>query len=284
MSNSFFHQPKIFSIQDKVTFELFLKKYRIEKNAPFDNKIEQVGRAFSCLPYENLTKIIKAGTLLNPCSAMRLPDEVLADHLKWGCGGTCFSLTAAAIAVLGALGIEAHPILADRHYGPDTHCGLVIIKEKEWLLLDPGYLLFTPVSLPESDIIQVNTIHNTIELKPIEHGRRVELITIVKGNRKLRLTYKRELVSPERFEKAWITSFTWEMMTYPVLTRYTADQHIYIQGNMASIRSSEKTTRVNLDPSSQFSFIKEKLGISQEIIKKALETLHYGRTIPTITC
>ncbi|MCX7726626.1 MAG: hypothetical protein N2053_07230 [Chitinispirillaceae bacterium] len=284
MIRVFTHDAKIFSINDRVTFELFLKKYGIKKEAPFDDKIRQVGKAFSCLPYENLTKIIKAGTLLNPRSAMRLPDEVLSDHLKWGCGGTCFSLTAAAIAVLGALGIEAHPILADRHYGPDTHCGLVIIKGKTWLLLDPGYLLFIPVSLPETESVYINTSHNTIELKPINEGKRIELTTIVKGNRKLRLTYKRDIVSPERFEKAWITSFTWEMMTYPVLTRYTADQHIYIQGNMASIRSSAKTTKVNLDPYDQFTFIKDKMGISEEIIKKALEILHYGRTIPTITC
>lgn len=284
MVQSFYQESRIFSINDRVTFELFLKKYAIEKDASVDIKISQVGRAFFYIPYENLTKIIKGGTVLNPRSAMRLPDEVLSDHLKWGCGGTCFSLTAAAIAVLNALNIEAHPLLADRHYGSDTHCGLVIIRDKKWLLLDPGYLLFTPVLLPEDEIIYVNTPHNTIELKPVSCGKRIELTTIVKGNRKLRLTYKRDIVSPEQFEKAWINSFTWEMMTYPVLTRYTADQHIYIQDRLVSIRSHEKTIRVNLDPYAQFSFIKDKIGISDEIIKKALETLHYGRTIPTITC
>lgn len=262
--------------------ERFCFRYRISLQASPSSLISQIAAAFANIPYENLTKIIKADGLLNPSSAIRHPAELLEDHLLWGTGGTCFSLTAACIALYNALGIEAHPILADRHYGPDTHCGLVIFNEQDVLLLDPGYLLFTPTKMPAVEPATVATGYNTIELTPVSPGR-LELATVVKGNRKQRLTYKTSPVDAETFHRAWISSFAWEMMTYPVLTRCTAQQHMYLQGSRLAIRSSDKTIRQILTNSEQIAAVGQQMGIAPAIIAKAQGVISYGSTIKTVT-
>lgn len=238
--------------------------------------LHRIADAFSRIPYENLTKIIKSDSMVNPSSSMRYPDELIGDYLKWGTGGTCFSLTAAIIAVYNALGIETHPVLADRHYGPDTHCGLMIVRPDGLLLLDPGYLLFTPVLLPREHSVSVQTGYNIIELVPLQNGEKVEFYTVVKGNRKLRLVYKVKPVDPVQFAQAWEQSFKWEMMTYPVLTRVSAGQHHYLQGKNLAVRSADGTKRSVLTPEMQASFISESMGINKDIVLKAFGVIKHG--------
>jgi len=236
----------------------------------------RVADAFSRIPYENLTKIIKSDAMVSSSSAMRYPDELISDYLKWGTGGTCFSLTASIIAIYNALGIEAHPVLADRYYGPDTHCGLIIVKPEGLLLLDPGYLLFTPVLLPRLHPVTVQTGYNSIELVPLDNGEKVQFFTVVKGNRKMRLVYKIKPVDSLSFAYAWEQSFKWEMMTYPVLTRVTAGEHQYLQGNKLAVRSATGTRREELSTEMQYKYIAQNMGIHIDIVKKALGVIKHG--------
>ncbi|MBN1306507.1 MAG: hypothetical protein JXA18_01220 [Chitinispirillaceae bacterium] len=270
-----FHDAPVFRCTDRPVLQRFCRRYGIADDGPKRRVIDRVARAFSALPYENLTKIIKREGVVGSRSAMRLPDEVLTDHLRWGTGGTCFSLTAAIIAVYGALGIEARPLLADRHYGVDTHCGLIVPHGEQMLLVDPGYLLFVPTPLPSIAISSVALGYTTIELRPIEDGR-IELATVVKGSRKVRLTYKRKAVDAEAFVRAWIDSFTWEMMTYPVLNRCTAGEHFYLQGTLLSVRTAKKTVRTVLDPLERTAYIERSMGISRDIVLKAWGVINHG--------
>jgi len=272
------HTAPIFCCGNRDLTNRFFRKYRIDRNDTSTAVIQACAGAFARIPYENLTKIIKSDTVVGPKSALRYPEEVLGDHLKWGTGGTCFSLTAALIAVFNELGIEAQPLLADRHYGPDTHCGLVVMQEKQALLIDPGFLLFVPTPLPYSTTNIIANGRTAIELNPVENGNRIELATVRSGNRKVRLTYKRSPVDAEAFEHAWVDSFTWEMMTYPVLTRTTAEEHLYMQGATATVRSSDKTVRTQLDKSEQITFIGKNMGIAPEVVLKAWEVIRHGTT------
>jgi arylamine N-acetyltransferase len=239
-------------------------------------KIEAIAQLFSTIPYENLTKIIKSDVLVSVRSALRYPDELLSDWIRWGTGGTCFSLTSAMVAVYNCMGIEAHPLLADRHYGIDTHCALVVVIPEGVFLLDPGFLFYHPVQLPQHTPVSVNTGYNTIELIPKDNGSRIEMYTIVKGSRKMRLVYKTDFIDAVRFEKAWESSFAWEMMTYPVLTRVSASQHIYLQGDALAVRTAEKTSRQKMSIDERFKFISGTMGIDPEITRKALEILKNG--------
>ena len=83
--------------------ERFLARFAIDPRLPRDQLLNRVTACFKCIPYENLTKILKADSVVSARSAMRYPDEVIGDFLRWGTGGTCFSLTAALAGLLDAL-------------------------------------------------------------------------------------------------------------------------------------------------------------------------------------
>jgi hypothetical protein len=277
-SNKRFHDAAWLQIRDMEIFNGFLNRFGILPEQDGDMLINRLTQALGHIPFENLTKIIKADSVISASSAMRYPDELIGDFLKWGTGGTCFSLTAAAVALLDGLGIEAYPLLADRHYGADTHCGLVMVRPGgAVLLLDPGYLLFSPVPVPKETPAFFDTGFNRIELVPLSGGTRVELYTVVKNSRKLRLTFKIEPVSDASFAAAWERSFAFEMMTYPVLTRQSNGRHEYLQGNVLAVRDALRTERVVLTPDRQIEFISGTAGIHKDIVKRALEIVDYGK-------
>jgi arylamine N-acetyltransferase len=276
------HQAPWLTIKSEELLSRFLNRSGIGYNRPSGQLVNAVvgavAEAFKSIPYENLTKILKASSVISSRSAMRYPDEVIGDYLTWGTGGTCFSLTASAVAVYDALGIEVYPVLADRHYGIDTHCGLVLVTlEGKMLLLDPGYLVCTPVALPAEHPVFVDTGYNRLELRPVGNGR-LELYTIVKTNRKLRLTFKTVPVSDEMFRNAWERSFAFEMMTYPVLTRQHLGCHQYLQGTTLAVRDSQRTERTVLTPETQVEFISGQMGIHRGIAIRALEKVNYGKS------
>src|SRR5579871_1983834 len=125
----------------------FLAHFRIDPTAQPDLLLRKVATAFAELPYENLTKIIKEAATGRPEAARRGPGEVIGDHIALGTGGTCFSLTATLLHLIRELGWEAQPLLADRPYGPDTHCALAVWIDQQPHLIDPGFLLTEPVPL-----------------------------------------------------------------------------------------------------------------------------------------
>ncbi|MFP4164657.1 MAG: hypothetical protein ACLFQB_10135 [Chitinispirillaceae bacterium] len=270
------HDAPYVMLTDPLLLEQFLDRFGIDRDALEGVLISSVAAAFSRIPYENLTKIIKSETIVSPRSAMRLPDELIGDYLRWGTGGTCFSLTAAIVAVYEALGIEAHPVLADRHYGPDTHCGVMIFHNGQLLLLDPGYLLFEPALLCPTESTVIETGTNIIELKPLMNGKRVELHTVYRKNRKLRLTYKIVPVDSVQFARAWESSFAWEMMTYPVLTRRSNGHQQYLQGNRFAVYSQNDSQRFELTSETRAGLISSTFGIDPSIIKKAMGVIKNG--------
>jgi arylamine N-acetyltransferase len=278
------HTDPHFLIRNATILGRFLDLFQIDLQADHgDLLLSKLCQAFSGIPYENLTKIIKSDTVISPGSAKRFPTEVIRDYLHYGTGGTCFSLTAAFIAIFNALGIEAHPILADRHYGTDTHCALVLLQETDLLLLDPGFLIHKPIRLPTTIPVTIATGFNTIELGPHEAGRKVDLLTIVNNNRRLRLTYKVSPVDGPTFGRAWERSFAWEMMTYPVLTRCSSGTHHYLQGNILRIRDNTRTTKRTLSSDEQYDVMSKTLGIHKNIITQAFSVISHGTLSSSIT-
>jgi hypothetical protein len=271
------HDAPWLRFRDRSILEKFLLTFGIRQDLHKGRLVELITAAFKHVPYENLTKILKADSVISAGSALRYPDEVIGDYLKWGTGGTCFSLTAALAAVLDALAIEVYPVLADRHYGADTHCGLIMARQDgELVLLDPGYLLFAPLPVPRDGPSFFETGFNCVELNPTNGGTRLELYTIVKNNRKLRLTFKMEPVCDEAFGRAWERSFAFEMMRYPVLTRHAAGCHQYLQGNVLAVRDSQRTQRTMLTPDRMIEFFTAAGGMDRTVVTRALEIVHYG--------
>lgn len=233
----------------------------------------RVASAFSRLPYENLTKIIKEAELGRSAGTRRGPEEVIGDHLRLGTGGTCFSLTAALLHLVRALGYRAQPILADRRYGPDTHCALVVWIDRVAHLLDPGYLIVAPIPLEGAREQRVRTAFNTLVLTPRDNGARVELATERAGRLNRRLTFKTSPVDAGEFLRAWDASFDWDGMRYPVLSRVAGDRQLYLQGRRFQVRGHRGVERERLQPDALVAHIAEAFGVRPDVAARALRVL-----------
>ena len=234
-------------------------------------------QAFSGLPYENLTKIIKQASLGSGDRSRRWPTEVVSDHLASGTGGTCFSLTATLLYLLRSLGWQAEPILADRHYGENTHCAVVIWIEGRPHLLDPGYLIVTPVPLTGSnDATEIETGFNQLLLSPSSGDGRRSLYTLQQGSTSHRLTFKTEPADPGEFLKAWDASFDWDMMQYPLLTRIRGHEQLYLRGNRLQIRSHDSLQRQEIAPDLLVDQIASEFNLDASVTTQALSILKAG--------
>jgi arylamine N-acetyltransferase len=239
-------------------------------------QLSALARAFSLLPYENLTKIVKDAESGSPATARRGPDEVLRDFQHWRAGGTCFSLTATLLHLVRALGLQAEPILADRRYGDDTHCALVVWLDGSPHLLDPGYLIVDPLPLSACQQgLVVATRFNQLQLVPSGPDR-LELHTTEQENRRYRLTFKTSPVDAGQFQRAWDASFDWDMMHYPLLTKVTEEGQLYMRGSHLQRRSTIDVQREEIPAALLAERIAGEFHIHPDVIHKALEILRRG--------
>jgi arylamine N-acetyltransferase len=236
---------------------------------------------FARIPYENLTKII-AHAEAGDGHRKQSPQELIHGFIHHGTGGTCFSLTLTLVHFLKVLGFEAAPILADRRYGADTHCAVLVkATSHSWCLLDPGYLISTPCLLPSTTgfsacRLRYDLPHGALELWPTETPDRIDLYTIAPvathhaATPRYRLTYKTTPVDDETFERAWDRSFSWEMMTYPIVSAVVDTQHIYLQKDTLYLRSPTGSTRVRVTAATVIRELAPRLGISAKVVRRAL--------------
>jgi arylamine N-acetyltransferase len=251
----------------------FLEHFGLHSDVEPRRLLREVATAFSNLPYENLTKIIKGHETSGVREARRLPDEVLVDHWKLGTGGTCFSLTAALLYLLRSLGWRAEPLLADRRYGENTHCALVVWIEDRPHLVDPGYLIVDPIPLGLGGETRLATAFNELILSPQAGGDKLDLSTVGQGRQTYRLTFKASPADEGEFLHAWDASFDWDMMRYPVLTRVRGGQQLYLQGSRFQTRGREAVQRQEIRTDELVGRIAEEFGIDPQIAARALAVL-----------
>jgi arylamine N-acetyltransferase len=260
------------SIHADPALHRFLRHFALDASTPPKALLRQVVQAFAKLPYENLTKIIKTAETGSIPDARPDPEEVIAEHVRFGTGGTCFSLTATLLHLLRQLGWQAEPILADRPYGPNTHCALLVWIEGQPHLVDPGYLLTEPIPLSSRQETRVPTSFQDVLLLP-KTSDKLELHTIQQGKVTPRLTFKTQPIDAAEFLRVWEESFTWEMMRYPVVTAVTAGEHLYLQGNRLQARSRQQAERRELPPEELAREIHRRFGIEEQVVRKALAIL-----------
>ncbi len=256
---------------------LFFDRFAIPSDLSREALLTRVLASFASIPYENLSKIIdfaEAGRSIRKQS----PEAVLKGFIASGTGGTCFPLTETLIQLLQGIGFNVVPILADRRYGADSHCALLCeVLPSSWHLVDPGYLLTSPVALPAIGSAVYTLPFTHIELRRLGESDHVELHTITsspEGSRSTyRLTYKTTPVDNHTFHSAWDRSFDWEMMRYPVLSRVVGGTHIYVQKNSILLRTTESQTRRIVAEDDFIREVSSSILVNEEIIKKALECL-----------
>ena len=266
--------------RDSEAVSLFLGRFGLDRGAPPAKLLRETARAFSRLPYENLTKILKLDREGSAERARRHPQEVVADHIALGAGGTCFSLTAALLHIVRALGFEAQPILADRKYGPNTHCAVVVTIDRRPHLIDPGFLLTEPIPLDGGEVTRIGTAFNEVVLTRKRGGAEIDLHTIQKGNRTYRLSFKPAPADPGEFLKAWDDSFAWDMMRYPLLTRVSGDRQMYLQGRRLQVRSRQDLRRGEIGLEDLAARIHQDFGVDPRLAARAIEVLRRKGELP----
>ena len=234
------------------------------------DQLEAVARAFACMPYENLSKIIQhdedPGRRRGPC-------DVLSGHAARGTGGTCFSLTATLLSILRALGWRCEPLLADRHYGENTHSAVLVWVDGAPHLIDPGYLITRPVPIGQEQTSRLVTSFNEVILQPDDRGR-VELFTSVAGGGTTkRLTFHREPADAGEFLRAWDASFDWDMMRYPLLTQVRDGRHLYLQGQRLQSRQHADVARAEVELDRLPECIAREFGVDVHVVRRALDIL-----------
>jgi arylamine N-acetyltransferase len=253
----------------------FLKVHGVDGIQSPVEMLTEVARAFSRLPFENLTKIIKYAGAGRVEAARRTPGEVLGDHWKLGAGGTCFALTSAMLHLVRALGFQAEPILANRRYGDDTHSALLVWIDGKPHLLDPGYLIVKPLPIPTAGEVRIATPFNQLILRTQGGGAKVELHTLQEKRTTYRLTFKAAPVDAGEFLRAWDASFEADMMGYPVLSRLVGDQQVYFQKKHLLIRGADQTKTSEVPPDRMIAEIARHFQIAPSVITEALVTLNH---------
>ncbi|MEZ6108249.1 MAG: hypothetical protein R3B96_19635 [Pirellulaceae bacterium] len=256
-------------------------------------RLQVIARAFSHLPYENLSKAVAFDR--SAASEFETPRQVIENHLQLGSGGTCFSLTHTLVCLLQSLGIDAWPILADRSYGPDTHSAVLVALPAEpprhetattWIV-DPGFLIHDPLRLNTGLVTTLVTPIQVIELVPIAADR-WQLFTATESPRPsprggegqaparsqpptYRLTYRATPASPEEFGRAWRASFGWEMMRYPVVSMATTREQVFACGKRWQVRSAEGLERIEVDRATWRARLVQQFGLSPALVDAAWE-------------
>lgn len=219
----------------------FRQRYGVVRDIADLHKLQQVSLAYAHLPYENVTKILKEARSAGSGMKLRPPGEVLEDHLRWGTGGTCFSLCNTLRELLRQSRFDCWIAMGDMHYGENIHCAVVVRLGEDRYLLDPGYLLHDPVALPGGRggppspnqprvglEIRHQTRMNTILLRSEEEGI-VSLYTLESGQLKWRYRLRIGEVPEEEFIRHWIRSFSLNTMENVMLSRLDVSGRLYFR-------------------------------------------------------
>jgi arylamine N-acetyltransferase len=234
----------------------------------------------SRLPYENLSKIVArheataAGHTRE--SVLSFSASWLEEHARTGLGGTCFALTHWLKLRLDALGYSTGYLMADKRIEPNIHCGLVLWHEQRAWLLDPGYLIFEPIPLPQGGLsIETFLSPNAVRVEDVVGGGRTgedvwRLWTGPRGALKHRFDFRREPVSVEEFQRHWEASYDWPMMNYPVLNRVLDGTQYYLQKNNLLVRTAQAGIMRKLTPEEVLTAATDLFDLPRGLVEQAL--------------
>ena len=266
------------SASEQRAAEPFLDHFGIVPRAPDQDLLWAVGEAFTRLPYENLTKLIRKHTTAPGACRRRLAGEVVTDHLARGTGGTCFSLTNLFLAVLERVGYRCRPVLCDMKAGPDTHCAVIIDLPEGPHLMDPGYLLQRPLPLrPEGESVRVTPVAE-VRVTAVDAGQAFE----VRSGGVLRYRMKAAGVTPEQFVARWEDSFSWGHLGNLHVSRALETGYAYLHGHKLRLQrpDGKETLNVRADLAGA---LRERFGIHPDVAAQAWAIVERIQASPEAT-
>ena len=255
--------------------KLFEKIFK-EKLILNSDKLQFISSVMSCfrdIPYENISKI----NLSKP--TLRTPDIIMHDFEKFGLGGTCFSLTWFLKIVLNYFGEEFALHTAYRTQGDDTHCaGIWTDSNGDQYLLDVGFLIFTPVLIPQNDQ-ELKFSFGNFDFKMLNSNSRLNVYSKPQKdeNYKFRYAIKMNKLSDSEFRDIWIKSFEFAMMDNIIIGKYlNSSDLVYIKVNSDYVYINRGGNGKKVSTEEGINSISE-LGISSTETKRAFDKIQNGK-------
>ncbi len=260
--------------QHDESVRLFFRRYNLlSSRQPDLVMLQEILASFSHLPYENLSKIIKFHRHgAHETERLRLPEEVIEDHLRMRLGGTCFSLTFFLQAILLHHGFPCYIVMADMKAGKNIHCAMVVLLDSVKYLVDPGYLLRQPMALDSNRPRLYHTEFTGVELRFNPAHEAYEVFTFNRQEMKWRYRFVDRPTLPEEFLQHWQASFHRNSMNALCLTRVADEELIYIRRDFMRITNLEGKRNVSIK-SRYHATIQQEFGIAPEYVEQALSAL-----------
>ena len=252
--------------------ESFIKYYHIRQKPPDLEFLRDILSHFARLPYENISKIIKLRQFFTSLNRLRLPEEIIEEHIQFGFGGTCFSLTFYLQCILLHYGYVCYPVMADMKNRPNEHCALVVLLDKRKYLVDPGYLLTTPMEIHPDKPRLYRAPHAGVELRFDATAERYHLRTFDKQNSTWRYCFQDKPVSGEEFLGFWLQSFYKGTMHGICLTRVRENGLIYLYDDFLQITSPDGKIKKKLKDDF-FATIRDVFCIAPAYVEQALAAI-----------
>jgi len=223
------------------------------------NTINALLRDFSDIPYENLSKILRLS--LERHQRPRSPETLISEFLQHGRGGTCFSLNYAVMKSLRLNGYPAWPVSVHTGRNSFPHYAVIFSLRDQSYLVDPGYLLYTPLCLKDkgSDY----GTNGVLDYELSKQNGEYILYSLDSRNRKKRYTFAPEPVSDRLFIHHWIRSF--DYISALVASSIVDNSILYINDDYVrftdahSVQKSYDIDKANRYLSQYFGFTQEEI-------------------------
>ena len=164
---------------------------------------------------------------------------------------------------------------------PNIHCGLVLWHEGRAWLLDPGYLIFEPVPLPQGGLtVELFLSPNVVRVEDVPGVGAWRLWTgprDVPGGIKHRFDFRKEPVDAAEFQRHWEASYDWPMMKHVVLNRVKDGTQYYLQKNNLLVRSADGGTMTKLSSAEVRDAATGLFGLPRGLVDEALDILEAAR-------
>lgn len=250
----------------------FMQNFSLTTKRPNLLYLQAIIEQFTHIPYENISKIIKLNKKFKDDNKIRLPEEIIEDHLQFHLGGTCFSLTFFLQSILTTNGYLCYPVMGDMRAGRNIHCCLVVDLEGTKYLVDPGYLLNKPMEINPSKPRLYRTEFTGVELKYNEEARAYDLFTFNRADHKWRYCFRDRPTPPDEFLQHWHASFTKNSMHGICLTKVIDHGLIYVHKQFMRKTTFEGTRNFNIKKN-YHATIREIFSINEELVEHALAAI-----------
>jgi len=252
--------------------KLFREHFSVDAGDRGEEHARKLVRCFSRIPYENISKIIKSSKPASLESRVRLPLEVMEDHVTRNLGGTCFSLTFFLENLFRDAGLDCYKVMADMKSGENVHTAVVVKIGPRKFLADPGYCMNVLVPMDGPMVHAVATSFGGVELQYRPDENRYHLFTSRADEKKWRYVFRDIPVSDGDFERYWEESFRKPTLGQICLYKATEEGLLYVHNTHLRLTSYSKLHREDISEN-MYSRLETLFGIDPALIEEAQSIL-----------